>query len=251
MQALLLQNQMPDVLSPPTRITLQTLLAPGVAAVRRYWRPFVLLQSAAFLLVLGYYTNDNIRRICTELSDFKQRGGVVFAGISAGLAGAILPELAKAIMLEDRVVDRKRLANLTFAMVGFAINGIMVDLQYRGLAWIFGNDAHALTIIKKVLVDQFICTAGYSTPFWVLFYGLRASRYDLLKTARQISPHWYLSRVLPLLIPTWCFWIPMVALIYSLPEPLQFCLFCFALAAWSLVLVFVATHEAAKIEDGG
>jgi len=71
----------------------------------------------------------------------------------------------------------------------------MVDLQYRGLAWIFGNDAHALTIIKKVLVDQFICTAGYSTPFWVLFYGLRASRYDLLKTARQISPHWYLSRV--------------------------------------------------------
>jgi hypothetical protein len=60
-----------------------------------------------------------------------------------------------------------------------------------------------------------------------------------------LGPRWYLTHVGPLLIPCWCFWIPMVLMVYSMPPPLQFSLFCLALAAWSLLMVFVANDSRA------
>jgi len=235
-------------------LTLTTLVAPGVGAVRKYWRPFLLLQTAAFLIVLAYYTSDRVRLVCQHLSQFKSHNGLIFSAIAAAIAGALLPELAKAIVMGDRQLTAKRLRSVGFALAVFAVNGIITDLQYRGLAWLLGHDNHPITILKKVLVDQFITTPLYGVPYWVIVYGLRANRYDAFKTAAQISPRWYVARVLPLLIPAWCYWLPMVTLIYALPGPLQFCLFCFAVAAWSLLMVFVAEQEAVeelKMEDGG
>ena len=50
---------------------------------------------------------------------------------------------------------------------------------------------------------------------------------------------------MPLLIPGWAFWIPMTLMIYSLPGELQFCMFSLALAAWSLIMIFVADRRTA------
>ena len=235
---------MPDVVSPPTPLTLQTVLAPGLAAVRKFWRPFLLLQSAALLLVIGYYDSSHIQAVCEQLSQFKQRGGLVFSAISAAFAGAILPELAKTIVMGDRTLTRKRLRDVRFALFAFAGTGIITDLQYRWFAVMFGNDTHATTVIKKMLFDMLITTPLYGVPYWLIIYSWRAHGYNLPATLGQISPRWYVHRALPLLIPAWCFWVPMVLLIYALPGPLQFCLYCFALAAWSLLMVFVATHKA-------
>ena len=46
--------------------------------------------------------------------------------------------------------------------------------------------------------------------------------------------------MLPLLLPNWCFWVPMVTIVYALPAALQFLLFVLLLAAWSLIMVFIA-----------
>ena len=246
MQALLLILLMTDVVH-PRPITFRTLTTPGIAAVKKYWKPFILLQSLAFFLVLAYYTSDHVRQTCGSISQFKVQGGFVFSAITAAIAGGLLPEVAKAIMLGDRAVDRKRLGNIIFAVLGFAGNGIITDLQYRGLAWVFGNDNHLATILKKIVVDQFICTPGYSVPYWMLLYLWRVNDYNFLSTAREITPRWFVSRLLPLIIPAWCFWIPMVTLIYALPSTLQYCLYLCALAGWSLIMVFVASQE--ELED--
>jgi hypothetical protein len=235
---------MPEVVSLPPVVTIQSLLAPGIAAVRKYWKPFILLQAAAFLLVLGYYTNNHVKSLCEQVSQFKQRGGFVFAAISAAIAGALLPELAKVLVLGERTLDRGRLRNVGFAMIAFAINGLIVDCQYRSFGWLLGYDHSLGTIVKKVLLDQFVATPVISIPYILLIYSLRANRYNPIATLGQISPRWYLSCAVPLLIPCWCFWIPMVSLIYALPGALQYCLYCFALAAWSLLVIFLATYEA-------
>jgi hypothetical protein len=230
----------------PSPITLASLLAPGVAAVRKYWRPFLLLQSAALILVVAYFANAHVRLACEQLSRFKQHSELVFSMITAAIAGALLPELAKAIMLNERVIDRQRMRDVGFAMVIFAGAGVIANYQYQFFAWIFGHDNHASTIIRKMLFDQFITTPIYGVPYYLILYLLRTNRYHVLKTASEITPRWYVTCALPLLIPCWCYWIPMVSLIYTLPGPLQFCLYCFALAAWSLLMVFVATHEAKR-----
>ncbi len=229
----------PDL--PP--ITLASLLAPGLAAVRRYWKPFLLLQGAAFLLVFAYYSSAQVRTACVQLSDAKLRGGLLFSAIAAAFAGAILPELAKAIMLGDRAITRRRLRDIGFNLAIFAVNGMIADVQYQAMAHVFGHDAAVSTVIKKVLADQFITTPLYGTPYWLVVFSLRAHRYNPVRTLGEISPAWYIRTVMPLLVSGWVFWIPMVSLIYSLPGPLQFCLFCLALGAWSLLMVFVARVE--------
>jgi hypothetical protein len=237
-----------NLASSSTQVTLSSLLAPGLAAVRRYWKPFLLLQGSALLLVIGYYANGSVKAMCEHVSDVEQRGGLVFSAIAGAFAGALLPEFAKAIMLGDRTIDRQRMRDIGFNLVIFAVGGMIVYVQYRGMAWVFGNDTHPWTIVKKILADQFITTPIYGTPYWLVVFSLRAHRYNLLATIREISPAWYAHKVLPLLIPGWALWIPMVALVYSLPGPLQFCLYCFALAAWSLLMVFIANVETGEKE---
>jgi hypothetical protein len=224
-------------------ITLATILAPGIAAVRRYWKPFLLLHASALLLVIAYYTSAQVRQICAQLADVKHHGELVFSAITAALAGALLPELAKAIMLGDRTLDRKRLNDITFHLAIFALSGVIVDVQYHLTALLLGDHADLKTVIKKILFDQCVTTPIYGTPYWLVMFSLRAHRFNPIATVREFSPRWYKQKVLPLLIPGWAFWTPMVALIYSLPGPLQFCLYCFALAAWSLLMVFVAKVE--------
>jgi hypothetical protein len=236
---------MPDVAFPPP-ITLASLLLPGIAAVKKYGRPFLFLQSIALGLVVLYYTNANVKSVCDQLSRLKIHGGLIFAALAAAVAGGLLPELAKALIMGDWTITRKRVRDVGFAMAAFAASGIITDFQYRGMARLIGSDTTLITSVRKMLFDQFVTTPIYGTPYWVVIYLFRAERYNLLATLRQLSPRWYVRRVLPLLIPGWCFWMPMVLLIYSLPGGLQFCLYCVAAAAWSLLMVFIATHEAAK-----
>jgi hypothetical protein len=231
---------MPEVVVEPPALSLRSVVAPGVGAVRKFWRPFLLLQFMALGLVAAYYASERVRIICGHLSDLKQQTGLIFSAIATALAGGLLPEFAKAIVMGDRKLTKERLDHIWFALVIFAINGMMVDLQYRLFGVVLGQDNHPATIIKKVLADQFITTPFYSMPYWVVVFALRDNRFDVMKTIRLFSVRWFVGRTLPILIPAWCYWLPMTSMIYALPGPLQFCLFCFAVAAWSLLMVFVA-----------
>ena len=44
---------------------------------------------------------------------------------------------------------------------------------------------------------------------------------------------------MPLQLPAWAFWTPMVVLIYIMPPSLQIVLWTGAMAGWSLVMVFI------------
>lgn len=224
-------------------VSWQMLAAPGLEAVRRYWRPFVLLQAVALLLVIGYSQSAAVREVCEHLAAVKTRWGLLFSGVATALAGAILPEIAKVLALGQRHFDRRRINDISFALAIFAFNGVWTDLQYRVLAWMYGSGNDWPTVMSKVLTDQFACTPLYAVPYWIVLYAWRGNGYDLRRTVGEMSGRWYLTRVLPLLIPCWFFWIPMTMLIYSLPGPLQLWLFLFAVGAWSLVMVCVASGQ--------
>jgi TRAP-type C4-dicarboxylate transport system permease small subunit len=50
----------------------------------------------------------------------------------------------------------------------------------------------------------------------------------------------------PTLLATWSVWIPLMAIIYSLPLPLQFPLFSLALTFWVLLLTYMTNSFAAR-----
>src|SRR5437667_12724613 len=58
----------------------------------------------------------------------------------------------------------------------------------------------------------------------------------------------YRDKIVPTLLATWAVWIPLIAIIYSLPLALQFPLFGFALSFWVLLLPYMTKRLAGKVE---
>lgn len=221
----------------PPAISLRSLLRPSLHALRIHWPQFVLFQILALALVISYFNLALMRQFCSHLSDLKQQWGLAFSALAMAASGFLLPECAK-LALGSK--SRTPLALYGSSIIIFMGNGAITDLQYRLLGYCLGNDMMASTVIKKVIADQFIMTPIYGVPYWILVIAWRANHYNVRHTVSVISPRWYLSNVMPLLLPAWCFWIPMTAMIYSLPASLQFSLFALAMAAWSLIMLSVA-----------
>ena len=217
-------------------------LAAGLVALRRFWRPFLLIQSAAVALGLAYYFSGSVRAACAVAAVWKTRGGLPFAAVSGAIAGGLLPELAKRLAGGGRRASARapeRPGALLFQLLFFAVNGVVVDLLYRFEGRLFGAEASLVTVSFKVAFDQFVFT-----PLWlaviVALFLWRQRGYSLAALAPDLRGGFYRARVVPLLLPDWCFWIPMVSIIYALPVALQFLLFVPALGAWSLIMVFIA-----------
>jgi len=214
-------------------------LAAGSAALRRFWRPFLLIQAGAALLAIAYRVSVPFRQACALAAAWKAAGGLPVAAATSALAGGLLPELAKLAADRGRSALRGRSGEVLFNTVFFAFNGVVIDLLYRGEARLFGNDAQVRTVVEKVAFDQFVFS-----PLWliviVFLFLWRQRGYSLAATLPAVGRGFYQSRVVPLLIPNWLFWIPMVSIIYALPVALQFLLFVPALGAWSLIMVFIA-----------
>jgi hypothetical protein len=214
-------------------------LSAGAAALRRFWRPFVLIQGAAALLAVAYHASASFRAACTLAAAWKTAGGLPLAAATSAVAGGLLPEIAKLVADRGRSPLRGRGGEIAFNTVFFAFNGVVIDLLYRGEARLLGGDAHVLTVVEKVAFDQFVFSPQWLIAIVLLFLW-RQRDYSLAATLPVMRRGFYRARVLPLLIPNWLFWIPMVSIIYALPVALQFLLFVPALAAWSLIMVFIA-----------
>jgi len=219
--------------------------AAGRAALRRFWRPFVLIQSAAVLLVVAYRASGDVRAACDAAAAAKAHGGLAFAAFTGALAGGWLPELAKMIADPKARKARGRWGALAFNTAVFAANGVVVDGLYRLESFLFGTKGTIGTVAAKVAFDQLVFS-----PTWLLIimalFTWRQQGFSVARTWPLLGDGFYRRRVLPLLLPNWCFWVPLVSIVYALPAALQFLLFVLLLAAWSLIMVFIAEGRDAQ-----
>jgi hypothetical protein len=211
-------------------------------ALRRFWRPFVLIQASAVLLVVAYHLSAAVRAACVAAAAAKAAGGLPFAAVTGALAGGLLPELAKLLADPKARQLRGRAGSIAFNAAFFAFAGVVVDLLYRFESVLFGYEGTVATVVAKTAFDQFVFT-----PIWtmliVALFAWRQNAFSLSLTLPMLREQFYRRRVVPLLIPNWCFWMPLLAIIYALPTALQFLLFVLVLAAWSLIMVFIADGE--------
>jgi hypothetical protein len=211
----------------------------GRAALRRFWRPFLLIQGAAVALVVAYHALPGVRGVCASLAAWRTAGGLPFAAAAAAFAGGLLPELAKLAAQRGQAPLRGRGGEIAFNVAFFAFNGVVVDGLYRAEAALFGDGTGALTVAAKVAFDQFVFTPPWLVLIVTLFLWRRRG-FSWAATRPALGRGFLRRHVLPLLLPDWLFWIPMVCVVYAFPLPLQFLLFILALAAWSLIMVVIA-----------
>jgi hypothetical protein len=130
----------------------------------------------------------------------------------------------------------------------WGLDGALVDLLYRSQAGWFGDVATAPVVVAKICVDQFGYNPFFAAPFGVLTYEWKNSGISLQPIRDLFTWRHYRDKIIPTLLATWAVWIPLMAIIYSLPLALQFPLFALALTLWVLLLTYMTNRFAGRLE---
>ncbi len=224
----------------------RTSLALGWEAARANLWPALLIQALMLALLAAYYLSPAASRALEAIAEYKARHAVVFVVGAAVLAGAILPELFLILFFQRAGPTRRNLHNLLFTIPIWALDGSLVDLLYRSEAAWFGNVVTVPVVLAKICVDQFGYNPFFAAPFGVLTYEWKNSGFSWESLGRGFSWAHYREKIVPTLLATWAVWIPLMAIIYSLPLALQFPLFSLALVFWVLLLTYMTNSFAAK-----
>ncbi len=217
------------------------LLSVCFAGVKNNLRPGLVLQAFALLLLLAYYFVPAARAAFDQLGQIKQQHGYLYSSLSGGLFGGLVPYLF--LLGTGRVPAHRRLPELAFYLGFWLWKGAEVDAFYRGQALLFGSDASFTTILNKTLVDQFIYNVLWAAPCQTLFYLWKDADFSLAGTKQRLREVSFAQRTLTVLFSTWLVWIPAVAVVYSLPSPLQIPIFNLVLCFWCLLLSYLSRES--------
>lgn len=221
--------------------SLGRLVRPGWDAVRANARAIILIQCVAIVFLMAYTFLPSVRGAATGLGPVRDQIGLAFPFLANVLSGVVLPQVAK---LVTGLPGFRGKRDALFQFVFFGLMGLLIDVFYRQQAVIFGDRSDIGTIATKVIVDQFVFTPLVSIPLSVVLFAWRDANFDFGRVKRALRPELFPRRYLTILVSCWAFWIPSVSIIYAFPAELQFWIFLFAAAAWSLLLVTMTTTRA-------
>lgn len=218
-------------------------IAPGIAAIRRFWKPFVLIQLCGLTFVILYYTVPGLAGSLEGVARLKATHGYLFSFIAGIIGGAIVPEVFKILTMREEKLDAHRLKELFFTSFYFGFMSALCDALYRLLDVIWGTEVTLSNAILKMMSDQFVFTPTLGTMVAAIYFPLYRSRWNFRKVLGGFGWNWYLKNVLPILLPAWCYWIPMCLLMYSMPSLLQVPFSVCATAAWGLMVTAVTVRR--------
>lgn len=208
----------------------------------------MLIQACVVGLVIAYYNVPAVADFANNLGVLKAQGGLPFAFIATAFAGVVLPEIFKIASNDGR---RLPVAELAYMILVFGINGIIVDLLYRFLSYLFGNDNTFSTVALKVVVDQTFAAPLLFMPYFMLMVLWRHNGFNFAALRADLKAMPLFVRIWPAIVVGWAFWIPALCGIYAMPLKVQFVLFLFVEAAWSLIIIHVANSmNEALVEEG-
>lgn len=222
-----------------------SLYTPLLLALRTYWPAILIIQGTALGAVLAYYHIEAAAGFFATLADWKTHGGLWFAALANVISAGVLPELLKRIFRPPSIKPPGAL-ELAHQFGMWAILGINVALFYALQSRLFGDGTDAGTLLIKVLFDQLVFTPLVGVPIILGWFKLYEVRYDPRTWLKAMAKRSVVVHGLELWISCLAFWPVMLLIIYSLPQALQFSLFLFGNAAYSILLIFIARRQVAQ-----
>ncbi len=217
-------------------------LEPGLMAIKLYWPVILLIQACALLFVLVYYYLPTTHTFFEFLSTAKSNGGLLFASITTVFSGGIIPESLKAFFRPKESIGPKA-SELMHQFTMWALLGILIDFFYKFQTILFGDTSSLLTVFKKAIFDQLVFTPLVALPFITSWFLLFEVNYKLKPWLAKLHLNTLVDRILPLWAIALSFWPIMLLVIYSLPALLQFPLFLFGNAAFSILMIFIIRRQ--------
>ncbi|MBA3762292.1 MAG: hypothetical protein H0X04_02970 [Chthoniobacterales bacterium] len=221
-------------------------LALGWEAVRANLIPAFLIQTAMLALFASYHLSPEVAETLNRLAVYKKAHGLVFVVSATVLAASVLPEVFLVLFFQKGRARAQNFRNILFTAPLWGLDGIMVDFLYRGLAAMLGDRATLPVVAAKICIDQFGYNVFFAAPYGVLAYQWKNSGFASGELRRNLTWAFYRDKIVSTLFTTWAVWIPLMAIIYSLPLALQFPLFSLALTFWVLLLTYMTNRFAGK-----
>lgn len=200
-------------------------------------------------VLLGYYFYPPTTGWLNDLAGLKGEFGYGYTFVVSVIAGALIPEAMRFLVLQRGRWSGKNLSNLGFTVPFWGVTGMMVDFFYRMQEVWFGAEATFWVVVAKVVVDQFLYNPLVAAPSGAWLYDWKNGGYRLRGVSRFFTLRYYRDVIVPILFATWGVWIPLVTMIYCLPSLLQIPLFALALSLW--VMLFTWMSEARAAAAGG
>ena len=213
----------------------------GFRAARANLIPGLIIQALMIALVSAYYLYPPAYSWFQFLALAKSQWGFGFSFVSAVIAGAILPMIFQVAVLRGGRLARTDFSDLLFLALFWGLDAVVLDSFYRFQAVLFGAHADFPTVLKKVLVDQFIYNPIFAAPYTVICYELKNRGRPALR--HVFTADFYRARTIPALCATWTIWIPVTSAIYALPSLLQIPLFALALTFWVLMIAYITSRH--------
>ena len=128
-------------------------------------------------------------------------------------------------------------------MLFWGYRGMEIDLFYRFQNWLFGTGNDTPTLIKKVLLDQFLVSPLWFVPTYVLALRWIDCGGSWARTRPTLNREFWLHTCPVVLVTNWVVWIPTVALVYTLPAALQFPLFSVVMCFFILIITLMTRDQ--------
>jgi len=214
----------------------------GLHSIRVLLVPGLVLQAAAFALVLAYYFLPAAAGFFAQLAQWQSAGGYAFSAASTALCGGLLPFLYLRWQPGGRAGHPW--PHLAFFVFFWAWKGAEVDLWYRVMTSWYGSGHDFSTIARKVVSDQFGFNVLYASPIGSLCFAWKDAGWRWTPVAADLrAGQWYYRRIIPVLFAVWFLWIPVVCCVYALPAPLQMPLFNVVLCFWSILFSHITARQ--------
>ena len=218
----------------------------GWEAAKANAAPALLLQAIMLALLLAYYFHPPSAALLNSLAGYKQQHGLAFVLVGSVIVGAALPELFVIIFFQRGHPRVENGCNFIFNAPFWAFDGFLVNLMYRLLAISLGDRVSFSVVATKIAIDQFGYNPFFAVPYGIWGYAWKNHGYSWAKLRPLLTWKYYRAHALPVLIATWTVWVPLMAIIYSLPLALQFPLFALALAFWVLMMTYMTNRFAER-----
>jgi hypothetical protein len=213
-------------------------LGPAGRAVRANLAPGLVLQAFALAIVLLYFETESVRQVLDGVGRFKVRWGYAFSALSTAFFGGLVPYLV--LLGTGRVPRQRRVKEAFFYIFFWLYKGIEIDALYRLQAHFFGAEASWSVVVTKMTIDQLVYNPLWGAPSQTACFVWKDAGFSLAGARARLAQSSLADRSLVVLFSTWVVWLPAVAIIYSLPGPLQLPLFNLVLCFWCLLLSFVS-----------
>lgn len=222
----------------------------GLRAARANVAPGLMVQAVMLAVLLGYYFYPPTRELLNRLAELKQQWSYGYSAVAAIVAGAFVPEIMRIMVFQHGRPRAGNFNNLWFTVPFWCGMGLAVDVLYRGQAFWFGSEVTLPIVARKVLVDQFLYNPLFAAPITAILYDWKNRGYQSHGFGKFFTAAYYLDAVVPTLFATWGVWIPIVSILYSLPQLLQVPLFALALSLWVILYTWMSEQRVGTVAAG-